>query len=212
MNRFGWVSLVAMEAVFGVASDEMLTIADNDRKGRFEILAIRIQRRQGQGVAKYWFPWAVRAASGHSLTWLDYGTIMVPLDEQLCSQLPAMVHGTQHVHLNSILLYGLVPDREFNMFNMIPHFDPRAAQGQRFDTWNSLVYFSPLRLIQGEPFIEERSPDGNVVQRATMQVCIASSGSLNVRGRVPSGYIEKVVIDCSKISGLAKKGQCHISW
>jgi RNA:NAD 2'-phosphotransferase (TPT1/KptA family) len=134
MNRFGWVTLVAIEAVFGVTSDEMLTIADNDRKGRFEILAIRKQRRQGQGVATYWFPWAVRAASGHSLTWLDYGTIMVPLTEVLCSQLPAMVHGTQHVHLSSILLYGLVPDREFNMFNMIPHFDPRAAQGQRFDS------------------------------------------------------------------------------
>ena len=53
MNRFGWVSLVAIETVFGVTSDEMLTIADNDRKGRFEILAIRKQRRQGQEVLKY---------------------------------------------------------------------------------------------------------------------------------------------------------------
>jgi RNA:NAD 2'-phosphotransferase (TPT1/KptA family) len=94
MNRFGWVSLVAIETVFGVTSDEMLTIADNDRKGRYEIPAIRKQRRQGQGVSKHWFPWAVRAASGHSLTWLDYGTIMVQLSEQLCAQLPAMVHGT----------------------------------------------------------------------------------------------------------------------
>jgi hypothetical protein len=131
---------------------------------------------------------------------------MVPLTEQLCAQLPARVHGTQHVRLNSILLRGLIPDREFNMFNMIPHFDPRAAQGQRYDSWNSLVYYSPMRLLHGEPFIAERSPDGNVVQRAAMPIAIASSGSLNARGRIPSGYVEKVVIDCSKIAAIAKRG------
>ena len=44
------------------------------------------------------------------------------------------------------------------------------------------------------------------MQRAAMPIAVASSGSLNVRGRTPSGYIEKVVIDCSKITAFAKRG------
>ena len=131
---------------------------------------------------------------------------MAPLSEQLCALLPAMVHGSQQVHANSMLLHGLIPDRDFNMLTMLPHFDRRAAQGQRYDSGNSLVYYSPMRLIKGEPFSVERSPDGKEVQRAAMPIAIASIGSLSVRGRIPSVYVERVVIDCSKIAAFAKRG------
>ena len=100
---------------------------------------------------KFWCPWAVRASSGHSIPWLDYRAIIAHIPEDLAIKIPTMVHATNFSSLNSILLHGLVPGREFCMFNMIPHVDPRSAKGQRFDDWNSPMFFDPSRIASGDP-------------------------------------------------------------
>ena len=93
----------------------------------------------------------VRASSGHSIPWLEYGMILHTLDEYEVHALPAMVHGTKVGNLPGILDQGLNAGRTFCMFNMIPHYDARSEMGQRFDDWNSLVFSIPCRLILASP-------------------------------------------------------------
>ena len=74
------------------------------------------------------------------------------------------------------------------MFNMIPHFDRRSAYGQRFDDWNSLVFYDPSRVASGDPFNPDFSPDGVALPTKEIPLFIAASGSINV-GRGNSSWV-----------------------
>jgi hypothetical protein len=58
-------------------------------------------------------------------------------------------------------------------------------KGQRFDKWNSLLFFHPDRMSEGNPYVPLRGEDGQIIEAEPIPIAIASSGSLNVRGRVP---------------------------
>ena len=84
------------------------------------------------------------------------------------------------------------------------HFDGRAFRARRFEQWNSRAYFDPARVFLGQPFVLEVSADGRNLPTETRDIHIASSGSLNVRGSIPTGYIEEIVIDCSRINAFVQ--------
>ena len=91
------------------------------------------------------------------------------------------------------------------MFNMIPHFDRRAGLGQRFDNWNSLIYYNPVRVLEGKPYTDEYNADGSVATPPSFEILLAASGSLNVRGVIPSNFIEKIVIDVEWVAVLGER-------
>ena len=90
---------------------------------------------------------------------------------------------------------GLTPTRTFNMLTMIPHDDIMPSVGQRFDSWNSLVYCSPSRIKWAQPFTPLRGHDGHTILAEPLETVISSSGSRNVRGSGLLEYIDKVAID-----------------
>ena len=82
--------------------------------------------------------YGVRASSGHSIGWLMYREMMVPLTRADTDHLLAMCHGTTRNHIPSMLQIGLWArgvnrlGRAHVMFSMFPHFDTRQLTGQRF--------------------------------------------------------------------------------
>ena len=113
--------------------------------------------------------------------------------------LQVMVDGTMFVWLPNIVNEGLKPSRAFSVFNMIPHFDSRAKHGQRFDQWNSLIYYNPIRLHDGLPFVAMRGTDWQPVEAPKFRIALASSGSLNIRERIPTEFVEKIVVDFGRL-------------
>ena len=81
---------------------------------------------------------------------------MHALDDYEVRALPAMVHGTKFSKMQGVLGAGLNAGRSFCMFTMIPHFDARAGFGQRFDDWNSLVFFDPCGFMKVTPIVLKR--------------------------------------------------------
>ena len=201
INAFGWVLIDEVLRYRKISERQLLSIVAHDDKRRYELAATKVR-----GLARdVWIPWAMRATSGQSIPWLSHSAMYTRLDCALVAGLPAMVHGTVHTRLSSILWEGLRPDRTFNMFNMIPHFDRRAGLGQRFDNWNSLIYYNPVRILEGRPYTDEYNADGSVATPPTFEILLAASGSLNVRGIIPSNFIEKIVIDVHWVAVLGER-------
>ena len=202
INAFGWVLVDEIMRYRKISERQLLSILAHDHKGRYELAANLVSI----GSRTVWLPWAVRATSGQSIPWLSHSAIYTKLDLTLCSYLPAMVHGTLHTNLSSILWGGLRPSRSFNMFNMIPHFDRRAGFGQRFDNWNSLIFYNPVRIAKGDPYSDELNADGTVAEPPSFDILLAGSGSLNVRGVIPSNFIDKIVIDVKWVAAFGERG------
>ena len=138
----------------------MCGLIAHDKKKRFELLALKLDETSYQ-------PALIRATSGHSIHWLEYNKMLYTLNEYDVQALLAMVHGTKFMSLAGILDGGLNAGREFCMFNMIPHYDARSERGQRYDDWNSLVFFDPARVGQGFPYFTETAPGGGNVSSMT---------------------------------------------
>ena len=71
--------------------------------------------------------------------------------------------------------------------------------------------FDPVAVSTGQPYYIEREADGSYVKYDDVPIYLASSGSLNLRAHLPSVYIQKIVVDPTKIvafSGTrARKGK-----
>ena len=90
------------------------------------------------------------------------------------------------------------------MLKMIPHYDPRAGYGQRFDNWSSLIFYNPVLVSTGDPYTNEYNAGGSVAMPPPFDIYLANSGSLNVRGVIPSNTIRTIVIG---VAWVAKIGE-----
>ena len=113
VRRFGWLPIAQSIERLHVSRDQLVAIARNDYihpkgKRRFKIAMYEpvISDRMSQPRL-----YGVRASSGHSTPWLEYGEIMVPLAPSDTDHLPAMRHGTYWNTTPSILQHGLRPGR-----------------------------------------------------------------------------------------------------
>ena len=97
------------------------------------------------------------------------------------------------------------------MFNMLPHFDARAKIGQRLYHWNSLIHYDPIRLYDGLPFVAMRGTDWQLVEAPKFRIALASSGSLNIRERIPTEFIEKIVVDVGRLFNRSTLQMRHSS-
>ena len=65
----------------------------------------------------------------------------------------------------------------------------------------------PMRPFQGDPYFAANLPSGADEVYEPINIALASSGSLNVRHRVPAEYIEKIVIDLSRFMQFNRQGR-----
>ena len=88
------------------------------------------------------------------------------------------------------------------MLKMIPHYDPRAGYGQRFDNWSSLIFYNPVLVSTGDPYTNEYNADGSAAMPPPCDIYLANSGSLNVRGVIPSNTIRTIVIGVAWVAKI----------
>ena len=95
--------------LFRLTTSELVALAYFDREGRFEFLRVKNKRyltvdEEERRVSPCLRNVRVtRVASGHSINWLQHGSIMAMITRQQVELLPMMIHGAMSMWLPEIL-------------------------------------------------------------------------------------------------------------